>query len=83
MPHPIEGKALLQSFMKSVEEKRKKSICKSPLQPVGLIRRHTVPDLGSSIMEIVDPVEVHVLDVPGERGLPHSEIEIGTGLHSG
>ena len=32
-------------------------------------------------MEKVDGVEVHVLGVPGEGGLPHSEVEVGR-VHS-
>lgn len=28
-------------------------------------------------MQVVDAVEVHVLRVPGERGLPHAEVKVG------
>ena len=28
-------------------------------------------------MQVVDTVEVHVLRVPGERGLPHAEVQVG------
>ena len=28
-------------------------------------------------MQVVDGVEVHVFGVPGEGGLPHSEVEVG------
>ena len=28
-------------------------------------------------MQVVDGVEVHVLSVPGKRGLPHAEVEVG------
>lgn len=28
-------------------------------------------------MQVVDAVEVHVLRVPGERGLPHAEVQVG------
>ena len=27
-------------------------------------------------MQVVDTVEVHVLCVPGERGLPHAEVQV-------
>lgn len=28
-------------------------------------------------MQVVDAVEIHVLCVPGEGGLPHSEVQVG------
>ena len=28
-------------------------------------------------MQVVDAVEVHVLGVPGERGLPHTKVQVG------
>lgn len=39
------------------------------------IRLH-VPGLGFSEMQVVDAVEVHILGVPGEAGLPHAEVQV-------
>ena len=41
-----------------------------------LFLRNTVPELGSSEMNIIDRVEVGVFDVPCESSSPHSEIEV-------
>ena len=35
------------------------------------------PGLGLSEVQVVDAVEVHVLRVPGEGGLPHAEVQVG------
>ena len=51
------------------------------LQPVALARGDAVPGLGSPVVEIVDAVQIHVLDMPGECCPPHSEVEIGSVLH--
>lgn len=34
------------------------------------------PGLGLSKVQVVDAVEIHVLSVPSERGLPHAKIEV-------
>ena len=46
-------------------------------------RRHAIPGLGRPVVQIVDPVEIHVLDVPREGRLPHPEVEVGALLHPG
>ena len=38
------------------------------------------PGLGLSEVQVVDAVEVHVLRVPSEGGLPHAEVHVG-GVH--
>ena len=38
--------------------------------------RDRVPELGLSVVQIVDGVEVHVLSVPCESRLPHSEVQV-------
>ena len=38
--------------------------------------RDGVPKLGLSVMQIIDGVEVHVLSVPSESRLPHSEVQV-------
>ena len=48
-----------------------------------MVRRHAVPDLWCPIVEVVDPIQVHVLDVPRERGLPHAKVEVSPILHPG
>lgn len=35
------------------------------------------PWLGLSEVQVVNAVEVHVLSVPGEGGLPHAKVEVG------
>ena len=35
------------------------------------------PGLGLSEVQVVDAVEVHVLRVPGEAGLPHAKVQVG------
>ena len=39
------------------------------------------PGLGLSEVQVVDAVEVHVLRVPGEGGLPHAKVHVG-GVHA-
>lgn len=36
-----------------------------------------VPELWGAEVDIVDAEQVHILDVPCERGPPHAEVEIG------
>ena len=38
-----------------------------------------IPSFGSSTVEVVDRVEVHVLGMPGEEGSPGSRVEVGLG----
>ena len=36
-----------------------------------------IPGLRGAIVQEVDAVQVHVLRMPGEGGLPHAEVEVG------
>ena len=36
-----------------------------------------LPGLGLSKVQVVDAIEIHVLCVPGEAGLPHAEVQVG------
>ena len=38
---------------------------------------YEIPRFGRAIVQVIDAVEIHVLCVPGERGSPHAEVEIG------
>lgn len=40
-------------------------------------RWNSVPGFRLAKMQEINGVEIHVLGVPGERGFPHAEIEIG------
>lgn len=55
----------------------REELCSQPLQPPPVLRGHRVPRLGLAKVQVVDAVKVHVLRVPGERGLPHAEVEVG------
>lgn len=46
-----------------------------------VLGRDRVPELGLSIVEIVDRMQVHVLSVPSKSGLPHAEVEVSR-VHS-
>lgn len=46
------------------------------LQSTPVLRRNGIPRLWSTVMEVIDAVEVHVLGVPAERCLPHPEIQV-------
>ena len=35
---------------------------------------YCVPELGSTKVDVVDAVEIHVFDVPGKRCPPHAEV---------
>merc|ERR1711971_1426682 len=47
------------------------------LQLIAKLWRNTVPGLWGSPMDIVDTVQVHVLNMPAEGGLPHAKVEVG------
>ena len=40
-----------------------------------------LPGFGLSEMQVVNAVEIHVLCVPREAGLPHAEVQVG-GVHA-
>ncbi len=46
--------------------------------PSCVLRRNGVPELGLSVVQIVDRVEIHVFGVPREGGFPHAEVEVGS-----
>ena len=43
---------------------------------MSVLRWDAVPGLGLAVVHEVDGVEVHVLDVPTEGGLPHPEVQV-------
>ena len=53
------------------------------LELVGVTGRDAVPGLGRPVVEVVDPVQVHVLNVPREGGLPHAKVQVGPSIDSG
>ena len=53
----------------------------SELQFVGIAGGHTVPGLGGAIVKVVDPVQIHVLNMPRECRLPHSKIKVSSIIH--
>ena len=65
---PEEGTALRRSLWKKTRGEAVHPCC------VG--RRDGVPQLGSTEVEVVDAVEVHVFSVPGKAGPPHAEVEV-------
>jgi hypothetical protein len=38
--------------------------------------RYGIPELWLSVMQVINGIQVHVLDVPRECGAPHSKVEI-------
>lgn len=48
-----------------------------PLQALAVLRGNGIPGLGLPEVQVVDAVQVHVLRVPGEGGLPHAEVQVG------
>ena len=52
--------------------------CCEPLQTATVLRRHGVPRLGSTKVQVIDTVEVHVFCVPPKRCLPHAKVQVGS-----
>ncbi len=50
--------------------------CSQTFQAPAVLGRNRVPGLGSTVVQVVDAVQIHVLRVPRKGRLPHAEVQV-------